>query len=52
MRPLIADLQQLLHSLPASAMDAQRGDGNGSDQEHDAAESQDEEVIDAEFTRD
>jgi molecular chaperone DnaK len=52
MRPLIADLQQLLHSLPASAMDAQRGDGNGSDQEHDAAESRDEEVIDAEFTRD
>ncbi|MDX6561029.1 MAG: molecular chaperone DnaK, partial [Gaiellales bacterium] len=52
MRPLIADLQQLLHSLPASAMDAQRGDGNGSDEEHDAAESQDEEVIDAEFTRD
>jgi molecular chaperone DnaK len=55
-RPLIADLQQLVAALPASAASAAQtsgagagaGDGNGGGA---AAESDDEEVIDAEFTR-
>jgi molecular chaperone DnaK len=51
-RPLIADLQQIVHGLPASASAAAgaasgAGDGGGNG---DAA-AQDEEVIDAEFTR-
>jgi molecular chaperone DnaK len=52
-RPLLADLQQLVHGLPASAAAAtssgvppQGGDGGG------AAETDDDEVIDAEFTHD
>jgi molecular chaperone DnaK len=51
LRPLIADLQQLVHALPASASDAARAGGDGSHDEDDAAEHEDEEVIDAEFTR-
>jgi len=61
-RPLIADLQQLVHGLPASAaaQGAARGNGagtNGSDSgdSHDGgarSEAEDEEVVDAEFTRD
>jgi molecular chaperone DnaK len=51
LRPLIADLQQLVHALPASASDAARAGGNGSHDEDEAAEHEDEEVIDAEFTR-
>ncbi|MDX6535308.1 MAG: molecular chaperone DnaK [Gaiellales bacterium] len=51
-RPLIADLQQVVHALPASASaaaGATAGDGgNGGDG---GAPAQDEEVIDAEFTR-
>jgi molecular chaperone DnaK len=50
-RPLIADLQQVVHALPATASAA--GDGGAGDQatSREAAE-QDEEVVDAEFTRD
>jgi molecular chaperone DnaK len=55
LRPLIADLQQVLHALPASAGSAAgaggqagQGDGDGDG----AGASEDEEVIDAEFTRD
>ncbi len=51
LRPLIADLQQLVHALPASASDTARAGGNGSHDEDEAAEHEDEEVIDAEFTR-
>ncbi|MDX6657796.1 MAG: molecular chaperone DnaK [Solirubrobacteraceae bacterium] len=50
-RPLIADLQQVLHSLPAAASAAQpagAGNGNGAATEQSA---DDEEVVDAEFTR-
>jgi molecular chaperone DnaK len=51
-RPLISDLQQVLQSLPAAAQQAASsapsGDGSG-----DAGSSaDDEEVVDAEFTRD
>jgi molecular chaperone DnaK len=52
-RPLIADLQQLVHSLSAAAQ-APAGaapGGNGAGREGEAAESEDEEVVDAEFTR-
>jgi molecular chaperone DnaK len=48
-RPLTADLQQLLHSLPSAATAGQQGDGgNGASTAQDA---EDEEVVDAEFTR-
>jgi molecular chaperone DnaK len=59
-RPLIADLQQLVHGLPASAaaQGAARGNGAGSNggdhgDGHDGAagDAQDGEVVDAEFTR-
>ncbi|HEY7253581.1 MAG TPA: molecular chaperone DnaK [Methylomirabilota bacterium] len=51
-RPLIADLQQVAHSLPASAAaaGASAAGGNGGDGAG-AAEEEDEEVVDAEFTR-
>ncbi len=53
-RPLIADLQQLLHGLPASA--AAQGAGAGeraaSGDGAPAQSEADEEVVDAEFTRD
>src|SRR6202035_5927304 len=51
-RPLIADLQQMVHALPASAGAAVGG--NGSDANGGAAAERpdaDEEVVDAEFTR-
>jgi molecular chaperone DnaK len=51
-RPLIADLQQVLHSLPSAASAAQGqpagGNGDGAAAEQAADE---EEVVDAEFTR-
>ena len=50
-RPLIADLQQLVQALPASAAaaaGAQTGNGAGTG---DGAADEDEEVVDAEFTR-
>jgi molecular chaperone DnaK len=52
-RPLIADLQQLVHGLPASAGSAagRAGDDNGAADGNGAGEAEDEEVIDAEFTR-
>src|SRR3954466_5926956 len=53
-RPLIADLQQVVHSLPAAASaPAGTGGGNGSaaGNGQPTDESGDEEVVDAEFTR-
>src|SRR4051812_2141150 len=56
-RPLVADLQQLMSALPASAAAAQpagargNGAGDGAGPEG-TAEADDEEVVDAEFTRD
>jgi molecular chaperone DnaK len=55
-RPLIADLQQIVHALPSSASAAAGatggdGGGNGGDRGDGGAAAQDEEVIDAEFTR-
>jgi molecular chaperone DnaK len=48
-RPLIADLQQIVHGLPATAAAAPTDGANG----HPAEETaEDEEVVDAEFTRD
>ncbi|MBI5103473.1 MAG: molecular chaperone DnaK [Solirubrobacterales bacterium] len=51
-RPLSADLQQVLHGLPAAA--AAQASGNGSDNgaSPDGGAGSDEEVVDAEFTRD
>jgi molecular chaperone DnaK len=52
-RPLIADLQQILHSLPsvaAAPAGAQTG-GNGASGDGAGDEAGDEEVVDAEFTR-
>jgi molecular chaperone DnaK len=47
-RPLISDLQQVLQSLPAAAQaGAASSGGNGAS----AETADDEEVIDAEFTR-
>jgi molecular chaperone DnaK len=56
-RPLIADLQQLVHGLPASAAAAGAASGTGGATNGGAAQAQaeaeaDEEVVDAEFTRD
>jgi molecular chaperone DnaK len=49
-RPLAADLQQIIHGLPTSAAaSSPNGGGNGRAAEETAEE---EEVIDAEFTRD
>jgi molecular chaperone DnaK len=58
-RPLIADLQQLMSALPSSAAAAQpagargngAGNGDGAGPEG-RTEADDEEVVDAEFTRD
>jgi molecular chaperone DnaK len=52
-RPLAADLQQVVHALPASATSAtagstSNGGGNGA---RAASEQDDDEVVDAEFTR-
>jgi molecular chaperone DnaK len=44
-RPLLADLQQLVHALPSAASAAAPTNGDG------ASASDDEEVVDAEFTR-
>jgi molecular chaperone DnaK len=55
-RPLIADLQQLVHGLPASAASAASAGAGGNGASHDgesaAGAESDEEVVDAEFTRD
>jgi molecular chaperone DnaK len=52
-RPLIADLQQLLHSLPAaaSAPAGATAPGNGASGNGAGEQADDEEVVDAEFTR-
>jgi molecular chaperone DnaK len=56
-RPLIADLQQLVHGLPASASSAASAAGGNGAGEHQEgagkqAEAEEGEVVDAEFTRD
>ncbi|MCW2998620.1 MAG: chaperone protein DnaK [Solirubrobacterales bacterium] len=57
-RPLIADLEQLVHGLPASAQAASAGGGGSGGQGEPASgaaagagEGSDEDVVDAEFTR-
>jgi molecular chaperone DnaK len=53
-RPLIADAQQMIQALPASAAAAAGAGaqtGNGADTSGATADEEDEEVIDAEFTR-
>jgi molecular chaperone DnaK len=50
-RPLISDLQQVVQSLPAAAQQAQAPGSNGFGDEA-ASATDDEEVVDAEFTRD
>jgi hypothetical protein len=53
-RPLTSDLQQVIQSLPASAQaaaGAQAGGTGGNGASGDRAASEDDEVIDAEFTR-
>ncbi len=48
-RPLISDLQQLASALPAAASAAAGAAGNGSGEEQSSADEED--VVDAEFTR-
>jgi molecular chaperone DnaK len=48
-RPLTADLQQIVHGLPATAAAASTNGADGGPAEETA---EDEEVVDAEFTRD
>ena len=48
-RPLISDLQQLVNGLPASASAAAGAAGNGSGEQQSSADEED--VVDAEFTR-
>jgi molecular chaperone DnaK len=54
-RPLIADLQQLVHALPAAASaagaGAGAGPGDGGGGQGAGAAGEDDEVVDAEFTR-
>ncbi|HEY6760621.1 MAG TPA: molecular chaperone DnaK [Baekduia sp.] len=50
-RPLIADLEQLVHALPASARQPTPTGGGGGNGAGDAAATDDDEVVDAEFTR-
>jgi molecular chaperone DnaK len=51
-RPLIADLEQVVHALPASAAATGAPTGNGGDGGGPAESAEDEEdVVDAEFTR-
>jgi molecular chaperone DnaK len=51
-RPLIADLQQVIHALPAAASGAAAGGAGASDGSREAGETaDDEEVVDAEFSR-
>jgi molecular chaperone DnaK len=48
-RPLVSDLQQIVQALPATAGAGAQPGGNGAGTE--AAAEEDEEVVDAEFTR-
>jgi molecular chaperone DnaK len=53
-RPLISDLQQMVNALPSAAAAAGAGappGGNGASGDGAAADAGDEEVVDAEFTR-
>jgi molecular chaperone DnaK len=50
-RPLVADLQQMVHSLPASASTAAGAAAGGNGAGADGRAAEDEEVVDAEFTR-
>ncbi|MEA2443383.1 MAG: molecular chaperone DnaK, partial [Thermoleophilales bacterium] len=53
-RPLISDLQQIVHSLPAAAQaraGAGAGPSGGNGGSGDGSTADDEEVVDAEFTR-
>jgi molecular chaperone DnaK len=51
-RPLIADLEQLVHGLPASASAASAPGGNGAAGDAQTTpDDSDDEVVDAEFTR-
>jgi molecular chaperone DnaK len=50
-RPMIADLQQLVHGLPASATAGAATGGNGTSGNGAGQAQGDEEVVDAEFTR-
>jgi molecular chaperone DnaK len=52
-RPLIADLQQMVQALPASAAAAQPASsaGNGGGDQPSSEQTADEDVVDAEFTR-
>jgi molecular chaperone DnaK len=50
-RPLIADLQQVIHGLPTAAAGGAPTGGNGAGDGAPAQETDDEEVVDAEFTR-
>jgi molecular chaperone DnaK len=50
-RPLIADLQQVIQALPLAASQAAAASGNGGNG-NGAEATEDDEVIDAEFTRD
>jgi molecular chaperone DnaK len=49
-RPLVADAQQMIQALPTAAATAGVGSGNGASAGAEAAD-EDEEVVDAEFTR-
>ena len=55
-RPLIADLQQVIQALPLAASQAAAAGGNGGSGNggsgNGAEATEDDEVIDAEFTRD
>jgi molecular chaperone DnaK len=50
-RPLIADLQQVIHGLPSAASAGAPTGGNGAGDGVPSQEADDEEVVDAEFTR-
>jgi molecular chaperone DnaK len=50
-RPLIADLQQIIHGLPSAASAAAGPGGNGAAGDGSGEAGGDEEVVDAEFTR-
>jgi molecular chaperone DnaK len=50
-RPMIADLEQLVHGLPASAQQPAPTGGGGGNGDGGAAAADDDEVVDAEFTR-
>jgi molecular chaperone DnaK len=50
-RPMIADLEQMVHALPASASQPAGATAGGGDGDGGSAAADDDEVVDAEFTR-